>query len=79
MMFRVALAAVAGMTAVAALGRAQSPKTLWDGVNWDEQSKRGALRPDILAFILSRNRFPAGVTESSQAEVLGSIKIVARK
>ena len=42
-MFRVAFAVLAGMTAVGAgAGRAQAPKTQWDGVYSDEQSKRGA-------------------------------------
>ena len=40
---RVALAVLAGMTAVGAgAGWAQAPKTQWDGVYSDEQSKRGA-------------------------------------
>lgn len=43
MRFRVAFAVLAGMTALGAgVGRAQAPKTQWDGVYSDEQSKRGA-------------------------------------
>jgi hypothetical protein len=35
---------------------------------------------DILAFILAKNGFPAGMTDlSSQSEVLRAITIVARK
>ena len=43
MRFRVALAVLAWMTAVGVgAGRAQAPRTQWDGVYSEEQSKRGA-------------------------------------
>ena len=43
MRFSVALAVLAGMTAVGAgAGGALAPRTQWDGVYSDEQSKRGA-------------------------------------
>ncbi len=77
MKFSVAFVVLAGMTAIGAgSGGAQAPKTQWDGVYSDEQSKRGAVLYSRYCASCHGDALSGGGVES--APVLTGSKFTAR-